>query len=427
MMIKKLFLIICLLALPLSVFGQGKTLQYIIGGSSDSPANDGTTEYAGLMGEGNALWAVEIERTQIIPTSGKLSDFKVGVVTAPGAGKSWTFTIRKNGADTSLSASIAGTAVLTSLDTDEVAVSPGDTVCISATGTGTPAATPVHWTVKFTPDTAGETILMCSNQNWATSVPRYVTLIGNKTIDLGRFDGQTLFPTSGTLKSFYCVINTAPGAGTSRTFKIEKNGTDSDIAITIAETDTTGNDVVNSLVIAAGDQLTIKFTGVTGAPASTIAHFGIVFVPNTPNEWFTSATTDDDLNTSQTEFQHLTCGDSTLGNTPGPAYTLAQATTAKAIYVALSLDPGISPDAYSFTLRRNAETDTNLTVTITANDKTGNYAEDVDISADDLLTTKITPLNTPSATPASQIAYLFYNSPSNNTINNATLNNCVIR
>ncbi|GAJ11751.1 unnamed protein product, partial [marine sediment metagenome] len=71
----------------------------------------------------------------------------------------------------------------------------------------------------------------------------------------------------------------------------------------------------------------------------------------------------------------------------------------KNLYVALNVDPGTSPDAYRFTLRVN-KADSALTVTITADDTTGNdTAHEVTVAAGDVLTMKIEPLNGPSATP----------------------------
>ena len=76
--------------------------------------------------------------------------------------------------------------------------------------------------------------------------------------------------------------------------------------------------------------------------------------------------------------------------------------TLKNFYVKLSEDPGTSPDAYEFTVRVNgAEPANTLLVTIFANDTTGNdVAHTVDVSAGDILTLKIEPVNTPAATPA---------------------------
>src|SRR3989339_1690415 len=138
------------------------TKQYIISGTADDPSTS-STEYSCLMGDGSYTWSSENARGSIIPTSGKLSNLKVRVNTAPGAGKSWTFAIRINGANSDLSVTISDTNTISSLDTDQVTVSAGDDTSISATPSGTPtAAAAVYWTAQFTPDTAGETILLAN-------------------------------------------------------------------------------------------------------------------------------------------------------------------------------------------------------------------------------------------------------------------------
>jgi len=404
------------------------TNQIIISGSADNPIKIGITEYNQLMGPGNFPWnSSNLIGLATIPTSGAISNFKVQVAVAPGEGKSWTFKIRAGNpiADTNLSVIISGTDTVSSLDTDIVSISAGDLVNISAVGTGTPVdAGAVYWTCSFTPDISGETILSSSSGSWDTSL-YYAPLFGRKIPDSVRFDGQTLFPTSGTLKKFYITLSAAPGAGTSRTFKLEKNGVDSDVAITISGTDISGSDLVNSLSVVAGDKVAFNQTAVSGTPATAIAYSGVVFSPDTQGEWITAATTDDGLQTNPaiTEYQTLACGDSILTATENLQYNLAQTTTAKAIYVALSADPGVSPDAWSFTLRKNGTTDTALTTTIVADDSTGSLVTDVAISDGDLLTTKIVPINSPATSIESQISYLFYNAP---TAEPTTLNNCII-
>ena len=70
--------------------------------------------------------------------------------------------------------------------------------------------------------------------------------------------------------------------------------------------------------------------------------------------------------------------------------------TIKNLYVALSADPGTSPDAYRFTLRKNGVS-TVLTVTITADSTTGsNIVNQVSVAAGDYVDMMIEPLNTPS-------------------------------
>lgn len=392
------------------------TKQFLISGGKDDPITDGTAEYASLSGLGNYAWvSVEEGNETLISTAGKLSNFKVGVAVAPGNGNSWTFTIRKAAsgapmADTPLSVTISGTAVLSSLDTDEVVVAAGERVSISATGISVPtAAAAVYWTCQFTPDTDGETILLSGSAGNSLVLAQGSNLICIEVPDNPAFDAQTLFPTAGTLKRFYVELPTAPGNGNSRIFTITLNGTAKSLVVTISGTATTGNDVdpAHNVTIAAGDKVTIVNTA-TGTPAGSAVKFGIVFLPTTQGEWIASATTDDASSSLYVEYQHLNCGDSTLIDTETEQHGLAQATTAKKIYVNLATAPGAGY-SWVFTLRE-ALANTALTVTISNANTSGNAAVDEAVAADALVDTSID-ATAGTATSKTQIAILFYNAP----------------
>jgi len=398
------------------------TKQFIISGTADDPSTS-ATEYSCLMGDGNSVWtATENARKGLIATAGKLSNFKVRVETAPGAGKSWTFAVRINGANSDLSVTISDTNTISSLDTDEVIVAAGDDTSISATPSGTPtAAEAVYWTVQFTPDTSGETILLSSSNGTTFTNNNYRGLVGNKANEATEFDAQIVFPTAGTLKKVYLELNVAPGAGYSKAVVVRKNGVDTSLVATVSDTNTTGNDTSNTVTIAAGDKVTYR-QSTSGSPASSYEFFGIVFVPDTAGEYIAAAVTDDATNTSAVEYQHLTTGDSALTATENEVYNLAQATTVKAIYVNLSTAPG-SGYTWTFTLRDDAA-DTSLAVSIADTNTSGNYATDVSIAADSVLDTMID-AQAGTATAATQISYLFYNAPTGNTaptINEVSLN-----
>ena len=391
------------------------TVQTIISGTADAPVRDGTAEYSTLMGDGDTVWhATEANRESIISTPGKLTNLKVSVKTAPSAGKSWTFTIRLGNAggamaDTALSVTISDTDVLSSLDTSEVTVAAGQRVDISATGAGTPtAAGAIYWRCDFIPDTAGETLLL-SNTAGNESIDDYNTLIGSKWPDITEFDGQTLFPTAGTLKNLYVELTAAPGAGKSRTYTIWKNGIAQSLVVTISDSATTGSDTdpAHAVTIAAGDKVAIKESCV-GVPEVLYVKFGSTFLPDTAGEWITSATTDDATSSSAVEYQHLNCGDSTLTATENEQHGLAPATTAKKIYVNLSTAPGAGY-TWVFTLRE-ALADTALTVSIADANTSGNAAIDEAIAADALVNTSIDAM-AGTATSKTQIAILFYNAP----------------
>jgi len=388
------------------------TKQFLMSGTSYACSTSGVSYYSTLLGDGNLSWStLEAGRTGIVTASGKLSNFQVGVAVAPGDEKSWIYTVRKNEDATSLSVTISGAAVLSSVDSDEVTVAVGDRVCIEGVGVDTPAAAGAnYWTCQFTPDTDGETILLSNTGGTPVTADRYFPLIGGKISDDVEFDVQTLFPTEGTLKNFYVQMQNAPGNGNSAIFTIRKNEGATSLVVTISGGNTTGSDTdpAHNIDIAAGDRAIIFYT-VVGAPAASYNWFGIGFLPNTQGEFIASATTDNITSSTAVEYQPLNCADSTLTATESEQHNLAQATTVKKIYVNLSNYPN-NGYTWVFTLRRNATTTTNLTVSISNLATSGNAAVDVAISAADLLDTMID-ATAGTRTAASQIAYLFYNAP----------------
>ncbi len=389
----------------------GDTTQVIFGGTSDDPTV-GATEYAGLMGMGVYAWGTtENAVTGVIPTGGTLTNFKVGVKTAPGSTKTWTFTIRVGNppSDSALSVTITNSNTLSALDTDTVAVTAGQLVSLSAVSTaGSTAAGAVYWTVEFKPTVQGETILLTNATASATSGTFYIVPIGCK-IDATEFEGESLFPCAGTLKNLYVNLSAAPNGGNSRIYTVRQNETtDTALGVTITGSATTGNDTSDTVSVSAGDRITIKNT-FGGTPLTGIPSIGMVFLPSTSGNFITCATSDDATSSAQVEYEHLACGDSTLTTTENEQYNLARACTAKALYVNLSTGSG-SGNTWTFSLRQNTGTPSpTITVSIT-NGTSGNTSQDVAIANDDVLDTLID-ARAGAATSSSQIAYLFYLAP----------------
>jgi hypothetical protein len=80
----------------------------------------------------------------------------------------------------------------------------------------------------------------------------------------------------------------------------------------------------------------------------------------------------------------------------------------KDLYIGLDEDPGTSPDAYKITLVKNG-VDTDLTVTIIADDISGNDTSHVvAVTPGDYIYFKIEPIDTPSASPDFYFGMTFY-------------------
>jgi hypothetical protein len=89
----------------------------------------------------------------VIPAAGTIKNYYAFVETAPTAGHSWTFTVRKNGADTAVTCTIVGNGTLrTCSDTSHTAAFvAGDLISIRVSDVNNPAGTPGQWTAQFAP------------------------------------------------------------------------------------------------------------------------------------------------------------------------------------------------------------------------------------------------------------------------------------
>jgi hypothetical protein len=123
----------------------------VIGGSSGTNnANELLSgRFIGMFGfDANATEAIV---QGIMPAAGTLQNFYVFVQTAPGAGASWTLTVRKTGAATAVTCTIAGTAQTCSDTTHTAAFAAGDLISVGIASSGSPPVTPGRWAAQFVP------------------------------------------------------------------------------------------------------------------------------------------------------------------------------------------------------------------------------------------------------------------------------------
>ena len=91
-------------------------------------------------------------------------------------------------------------------------------------------------------------------------------------------DVRLPIPADGTIANFYVTLSGAPGTGKSWTFVVQNGATDTDVTCTIQGSATSCTDVTNSATFLAGDQLSIRVTGL-GNPTQRIAQWTGLFLP----------------------------------------------------------------------------------------------------------------------------------------------------
>lgn len=120
----------------------------LAGGGGSTALGTGSTEF--LQPNGIAAPdATEANRQMLVGKACTAKNLRVKLATAPGSGKSRTVTLRKNGADTLLTLSIADAATTGFNTSDEVSLAVDDVISIETTPTGTPAASLVYFAVEL--------------------------------------------------------------------------------------------------------------------------------------------------------------------------------------------------------------------------------------------------------------------------------------
>jgi hypothetical protein len=328
------------------------------------------TVYGSLMGN-QAVNANEFGTQAVIPTSGTLSNFRVHLATAPGGTTGRTIAVIINGTPV-LSVTITGTNK-DAVDTNSVAVSPGDRVGIRYTvSSGSPGTSDATFACTFEGDIAGESILL-GNTNYSglslvSAVYCSVANALNPTATEG--DCRQIIPTPGTLKKLYWSCGDPGDAPDGFRATLRKNGVSQALTSDIVADNTTGNDTTHSFTVAAGDNVTMMFEPISTPTNATAAIWGMVFVADTDGESLILGGTTDALSNSATEYNVVAGQGMVWGATEN--YTLLNACTLKKFYVELSASPrgNNDNDSYTFTIRIDAG---NTTITTLIKDGgTGN-------------------------------------------------------
>jgi len=124
---------------------------FIIGGGTGPTNLQGASINYVPMFESNRS-TVERENQQFMPVAGTLSNFYVTLNGSPGSNRWYTFVVHKNGADTPVTCTIAGTNTTGSDLTNSVSFAAGDYISIMSTpSAANPTGRLMLWTAQFSP------------------------------------------------------------------------------------------------------------------------------------------------------------------------------------------------------------------------------------------------------------------------------------
>jgi len=105
-----------------------------------SDPSTSATRYMGVSGESNSGFTSEAKLQDVVSIAGTFKNLYCSVKTAPGVGKSWAFTLRKNGAASSVTCMISGTSTTCTDSSNTSTAVAGDLFAVQIVPTSNPAA-----------------------------------------------------------------------------------------------------------------------------------------------------------------------------------------------------------------------------------------------------------------------------------------------
>lgn len=255
--------------------------QIIPSGDTGNVTSNVDPSYAGISGSD---WnATSTDLDGIIPTAGTIDSLYTLVTSVPGASRSRSVVLVKNGVDTALTATISGASQTSASDTTHsVSVVPGDLVYFRTDPSGTPTSSRLHMTVRFNPSINGESIQLCSSiaapSNTAARFFQWTTSgLASTTAESSR---QNYIGNSYVFRKLYASVSAAPTAGKSWTFNVRSGGADTNLACVISNSATTSNNTSNNVIATAPGALSLETTP-SGTPTSTtIKSSFVMFSPD---------------------------------------------------------------------------------------------------------------------------------------------------
>lgn len=229
----------------------------------------------------HAAQSTENDAVMIAPCAGTITNLYITIDAAPTAGKSWTFTVRKNGADTGIVVTIADAAT-TGSSANNFTVVAGDLISVSQVSSGTPSNTVAKTSLDFQGTPTGVFGIYGGINPQAADnynpLGRYVTTDYGTSTD-GRQWSRTRIPHDVTVTAIYAKVTTDPGGVASRTLTlstvVSSTVTGTACTVTIDSGQTADNTTGLSVALSQADEVLVR-QSIVSAPAASIIHYTIV-------------------------------------------------------------------------------------------------------------------------------------------------------
>lgn len=262
---------------------------------------------------GAAVWG-------IVATPGTFS-WKATLVVAPGSGNSVDVVLSVNGNTTgSGTCNIADAA--TTCTSTSVSVSQGDTVSMLIKPTSGPSASTIMLDTSFTPTTSGQVIRM-GNSRSNLGAAQFGTMISNAATSATESAVWMVSAMNSLAQRICAKANTATGATNERIFTLSKN-TSAEAGLRVTITNAIGTAVLcdddGGVDIAPGDTLSIAHT-VTNAPTASIGAWGVMFTPDTSDQFEIPTMSSSDASTVANNYMAINGMDGAAGSQPNGTET----------------------------------------------------------------------------------------------------------
>ncbi len=376
---------------------------FFIGVTNSNPSTS-ATNYLAVDGKMGAWSATENQVSQVIPHSLTISNLRLDCVTAPGAGKSYTYTVQKNGADTALTVQISGTSPLTQTDsTHSVAFAAGDTISLKSVPAGSSPTSPGGLSVTMMQSSASGQAILFGLGSSQISASTFMSPTGGSS-NSSETAVYAPVPTDGTVSNLWVKTDVDPGGSATWTVTMRRNAASISPAISAiitagqsadANGHITSSDTTNTRAYTAGEQIAIRAAAANSPAASRISG-GYTFNPTNAGKccaFFSSTAT---TTTGATRYASLHSGVTAYNaaEAVGVAQTVLQACTLETIFLLTSAS--VAPGTYAVTARANSTTDSALSATISAT-SANLTGQSVIVSAGDKYDLEIIPASSPTA------------------------------
>lgn len=377
---------------------------------SSLPTTAGT-RYNTFFANASSSWS-GTETPQPVSTAATIKSLYLTFPAAVTGTMVHVITLRKNGVDTALTVTTDNSNTVFTDLVHTVSVSQGDELSwgIVTSGSGGSAA---FVRIGFEMETSsGSLVATGSSSSLSAVAARYLSLqAGILSTTIG--NAESIIPTGGTISNAYATLGGSPGVGRSYTAVLVKNGVDTALSVTIADSNTIGNDTANSVSVVAGDKVYWKITP-SGSPSARMIQIGVRWTPTIDGEYIHMGVS---TAPSASTAQYQAAGNSTFGSAQQRGGSIPTSDyTIKNLYVDLDSAPA-SGKSIEFTMMSNNSA-TSVTTTISNTATSGNDAANTGTTvAGGLVELRSTPTGTPTVS-ITRYAWVEYQLPASSSNSN---------